>query len=205
MLTLIINTASRQHELILCTETEILSHTPWTGKRDEAKTLLPKIEEILQKHSKTLKDLTHLVAVSGPGGFSSLRVGISIANALIYSLKLRSASIKLFDWWKKKLADKNNYLLVSSASGNSVFIEGMGKFEEHAASCRFTKVEELHKNIFDKQTPIYGELMEKHIEKFPHIKKENLSEKTINIPEIMKKMEWKKEGIIEPYYGRKAV
>lgn len=49
---------------------------------------LPMIEEALKKANRGLKDLTEIEVNEGPGSYTGTRVGISIANALAYSLMI---------------------------------------------------------------------------------------------------------------------
>ncbi len=50
--------------------------------------VLPLAEKLLKDHKLTLKDLTGIKVNSGPGSFTGLRVGVSIANALGFLLKI---------------------------------------------------------------------------------------------------------------------
>ncbi len=50
--------------------------------------LLPLINQILEKHNLSLKDLTGIEVTTGPGSFVSLRVGVSVANALGFALNI---------------------------------------------------------------------------------------------------------------------
>lgn len=48
--------------------------------------LLPLIEKILKKNDLEYKDLKGIEVETGPGSFTGIRVGVSIANALGFSL-----------------------------------------------------------------------------------------------------------------------
>jgi tRNA threonylcarbamoyladenosine biosynthesis protein TsaB len=48
--------------------------------------VLPMIEEILREHKLRLTDITAITVVTGPGSFTGLRVGATVANALGYLL-----------------------------------------------------------------------------------------------------------------------
>jgi len=48
--------------------------------------LLPLIEKILKTNKLEFKDLTEIEVETGPGSFTGLRVGVSVANALGFSL-----------------------------------------------------------------------------------------------------------------------
>lgn len=48
----------------------------------KAQVVLPLIQQLLHKHELTFGDITAITVNSGPGSFTGLRVGVSIANAL---------------------------------------------------------------------------------------------------------------------------
>ncbi len=50
--------------------------------------LLPMIEKLLSKNRLEFKDLTAIEVETGPGSYTGLKVGVSVANALGYSLNI---------------------------------------------------------------------------------------------------------------------
>ena len=52
------------------------------ARKDKSQKLLPFIDELLKKKKKTVKDITEIEINTGPGSFTGLRVGVSIANTL---------------------------------------------------------------------------------------------------------------------------
>lgn len=54
----------------------------------EAQVVMPIIEKLLEKHTLDLTDVTEIMVDEGPGSFTGLRVGVSIANALAHTLKI---------------------------------------------------------------------------------------------------------------------
>jgi len=55
---------------------------------DKSQQVLNLINQILKKNKKTLKDLTAIEVETGPGSFTGLRVGLAVANALGWTLKI---------------------------------------------------------------------------------------------------------------------
>lgn len=56
------------------------------AKREKAQKLLEVIEKALEDQNISLKDLTEIEVNTGPGSFTGLRVGVSVANSLSWSL-----------------------------------------------------------------------------------------------------------------------
>jgi len=54
----------------------------------KAQVILPMVEELLGEHKLSLKSLTAIEVNSGPGSFTGIRVGLSIANTLGFLLKI---------------------------------------------------------------------------------------------------------------------
>lgn len=59
-------------------------------KSPQEQDVLAAIDELLGREGKKLADVTAIEVNRGPGAFTSLRVGISVANALSYALNLGS-------------------------------------------------------------------------------------------------------------------
>lgn len=58
------------------------------SKKEKAQRLLPFIVETLEKKGKSIDDITSVEVNPGPGSFTGLRVGVSIANAIGYTKKI---------------------------------------------------------------------------------------------------------------------
>lgn len=54
----------------------------------KAQNVLPLMEKILKKHNLQPNDLTAIKVNTGPGSFTGLRVGVAVANALAWALKI---------------------------------------------------------------------------------------------------------------------
>lgn len=72
----------------------------WESGRDLADQLLAKITDTLHQASLELSGLTGIVVFSGPGSFTSLRIGHTVANALADSLGIPVAGAMGDDWIK---------------------------------------------------------------------------------------------------------
>lgn len=98
MLILTIRTDKPQAELGLFDGLDKLDYRLWQAHRELSSTIHLKIEEILTTNHKEFNDLEGLVVFKGPGSFTGLRIGISVVNALAYSLNVPVVS-SLSDNW----------------------------------------------------------------------------------------------------------
>ncbi len=84
----------------------------WKFGADSDGDILAEIEKMLSTEQLSFQDLSGIVVFRGPGSFSSLRVGITVANTLSYSLKLPVAGSSGSKWIEdglKTLSEKPDY------------------------------------------------------------------------------------------------
>ncbi len=58
------------------------------ARKDSSQKLLPFIDEVLKKNKKTVNDITEIEVNTGPGSFTGLRIGVSVANTLGWALNI---------------------------------------------------------------------------------------------------------------------
>ena len=62
-------------------------------EKDLSKEALPKIIELFDKASITPKDLDKIIVVNGPGSFTGIRIGITIAKTIAWALNINITPI----------------------------------------------------------------------------------------------------------------
>lgn len=70
----------------------------WQADRELARGILRKLEEFLAENDVTFTELSGLFVFQGPGSFTGLRIGLSVANTMSYSLSIPIVS-SLGDNW----------------------------------------------------------------------------------------------------------
>lgn len=98
MLVLTTRTDKPEAEIGLYQDSRQLAYVTWQAHRQLAETIHLKVEELLRTQAKTLDDLDGLVAFKGPGSFTGLRIGLSVANALAYSLGIPIVTAATENW-----------------------------------------------------------------------------------------------------------
>ncbi|HSX35120.1 MAG TPA: tRNA (adenosine(37)-N6)-threonylcarbamoyltransferase complex dimerization subunit type 1 TsaB [Candidatus Saccharimonadales bacterium] len=100
MLILTIRTDNPEAEVGLYEGSTKLAYETWHAHRELSTTLHTKIKGLLEAQGKTLQDLDGLVCFQGPGSFTGLRIGLTVADALVYGLGLPIIATQEDDWIK---------------------------------------------------------------------------------------------------------
>jgi tRNA threonylcarbamoyladenosine biosynthesis protein TsaB len=98
MIILSIRTDKPEAEIGLFNNNQRLAYHAWEAHRQLAETLHQKIRAMLEVQGKKLQDIDGIVVYEGPGSFTGLRIGISVANALSYGLQKPVAGASGVRW-----------------------------------------------------------------------------------------------------------
>lgn len=75
-----------------------LSYKKWEANRQLAKELLATIRDELQKNDADWKDVKGVVVYEGPGSFTGLRIGITVADSIAYGNSVPIVGGRGDDW-----------------------------------------------------------------------------------------------------------
>jgi tRNA threonylcarbamoyladenosine biosynthesis protein TsaB len=98
MLILTIRTDKPDAELGLFDDETKLAYSTWAAHRQLAESIHLKIIELLESQNHTLNNIEAIIVFKGPGSFTGLRIGLSVANALAYSLGIPIISTAEDTW-----------------------------------------------------------------------------------------------------------
>lgn len=120
MLILTLRTDKPESEIGLYIEDKVLRYESWEAHRKLAETIHHKIRSLLEENNKTWNDIEGIVVYRGPGSFTGLRIGISVANALAVSSGIPIVGTIGDDWVKDGL------LAIQEGQGTSVITPEYG-------------------------------------------------------------------------------
>lgn len=94
---LAVDTSTRWVGLALYREEEVVCEEIWTSQNHHTVELAPTIARLLQRTGLTPRDLTALAVATGPGSFTSLRIGMGLVKGMALALRLPVLGIPTLD------------------------------------------------------------------------------------------------------------
>lgn len=82
-----------------------LTSLKWRAHLELSKTIHKKIDELLSSQGQTLREIEGIVCFKGPGSFTGLRIGLTVANSLAYAQNMPIVARKGENWLKKGIVD----------------------------------------------------------------------------------------------------
>ena len=115
---LCIDTSTRYASVGVSDEGHILAELAWRSERNHSVELAPAIQRVMEHAGVVIDDLTAVFAAVGPGGFSALRVGLSVAKSLAMARDVPLVGVNTLDI---------EALPYSSLEGRLVAVIGAGR------------------------------------------------------------------------------
>lgn len=165
-----------------------------------SESIIAVIDEVIKKAGIHPADLKGLVAVKGPGSFTGLRVGLSVANTFAHELKIPLVGITTDEYYAGK-TDEKDFIFLQSMNRDEVYAAGFGKceFEPH-----ILLVEDLLS-----QYPNFkwiGQLRPQHQERLSDqseiARQKSIEETWSNLIKNTSFNPLRKYQLIEPFYGK---
>jgi tRNA threonylcarbamoyladenosine biosynthesis protein TsaB len=85
-LELSIDSSTKCASIALSQQGNLLWEQTWWSEQNHTTELLPGIESLLERAHRSMSEVDSIAVAKGPGNFSSLRIGISLAKGLAMSL-----------------------------------------------------------------------------------------------------------------------
>ena len=94
---LAIDTSTDTASLALVQDSETLAELTWRCEENHSVELLPRLTDLLNQTKSSLQSISSIAVARGPGSFNGLRVGVSTAKGLAFSLGIPIVGISTLE------------------------------------------------------------------------------------------------------------
>lgn len=105
MITLTMRTDKPEAEIGIYDNQKQLAYETWQAHRELAETIHKRLQKILNMLSISLEDVEGIICFKGPGSFTGLRIGLTVANALAYAQKVPIVATEGLEWKENGIKD----------------------------------------------------------------------------------------------------
>lgn len=88
MIIVTLRTDKPEAEIGLYRDQQQLRYDTWEAHRQLAETIHQRLESLLQEQNCSWSDIQAVICYQGPGSFTGLRIGLTVANTLAYGLSV---------------------------------------------------------------------------------------------------------------------
>lgn len=162
--------------------------------------VMPVLEKVLEKAKIEFKDLTNIAVVLGPGGFTSLRVAVTLANVLSDQLKIPIAGVHLSDLYAARAG--KDFLWLHSTKKTALFAR---TFDAPWIEPTLITLDDLKPKTWNLIPPLWsGELIPEHraVVDALGLTEARLKPMEDVLPDFLKALPFTNKLPLLPWYGR---
>lgn len=120
MYSLFIDTHYKDIVLGLYKDGTLIDKSIKTSERNHSDYVMPMIKELIDNNNISVHDLGEILVINGPGSFTGVRLGVTIAKTLAYTLDIPIKSMTSLEMYAVS-SDKNTDKLVTIPDIKGVF------------------------------------------------------------------------------------
>lgn len=146
MYTLYIDTHSNKINIVLYKDKDIKVKKEIETKFDHSVNTMPLIIETLKEANIEVHDLNQILVVNGPGSFTGVRIGVTIAKTLSYTLNIPIKVLSSLLIKAISIEHKDNIDIVEREK-NGIFIGTFDKGNNLAGDYQYISKKDINENI----------------------------------------------------------
>lgn len=108
---LLIDTSNQPLSVALTDGNDVLAEITNNSKTNHSVQLMPEIERLFKESSMSKNDLDGIVVAEGPGSYTGLRIGVTTAKTLAYSLNCKLYGVSSLKALAATVSEKNKLLV----------------------------------------------------------------------------------------------
>lgn len=147
MISLLLDTHTNKIIIVLYKDEKILVKKEIETSFNHSETTMPSLIQVLNEANYTIKDVKEIICVNGPGSFTGVRIGVTIAKMLAYTLSIpiKTMSSLLI----KAVSFKHDVVNIIEQEKNGAFKATFNKNNELVGDYVYYLKNELEKQDFE--------------------------------------------------------
>ena len=150
------------------------------------------IDDILKENNLSPESVDEIIVVNGPGSFTGIRIGVTIAKMFAYLENIRIVTITSLK--ARVIGEKSNYLLTTIDAKHGNYYVGLYDENYNTIEEKFSNEEEIEKiinkfspKIVDREKPYNIEEIVKYSKKLESENPHSVNPIYLKLPEAMEK------------------
>ena len=150
------------------------------------------IDDILKENNLSPGSVDEIIVVNGPGSFTGIRIGVTIAKMFAYLENIRIVTITSLK--ARVIGEKSNYLLTTIDAKHGNYYVGLYDENYNTIEEKFSNEEEIEKlinkfspKIVDREKPYNVEEIVKYSKKLESENPHSVNPIYLKLPEAMEK------------------
>ena len=177
-----IDTAGRGCNIALFDESGLIDKASEDIERGHAETLLPFYETLMHKVKKSSESIETIYVTIGPGSFTGLRVGLSVARFMAFSLQRPIYGITTFQAFSTGLDADEKRLVLIETKRSDYYCQMLDQKHKPIGEAQSMPLNDVDAIIADNPALIVtGDAVDRYVEESTHQNLNVLSQPMINI------------------------
>ena len=169
MIILGIDTSTMISEVTILENNQIIVDFSMNQEKTHSESLVPLIERAVESQSLKMEDIDVIGISIGPGSFTGLRIGLTVAKTLAQFLDLKIIGISTLDALQRGIYQKDRLIVpLIDARGKKVFYGGYVNNEEVIKE-GMIDIKDLVEGMKDKNPIFVGDITNKYKEELSEV------------------------------------
>ena len=197
-----IDTAVHGCNIALFDDGKIIDSLSEPVERGHAETFLPCVESLIQNNNKASQDIENIYVTIGPGSFTGLRVGLTVAQFMGFSLKKPVYGITTFQAFSCGVNDDQNRMVLVETKRTDFYTQLMNVNHEPIGQPCVLSADQIH---IDSDVIVTGDAVDRFISETGY-SEQGINQTMINPAAVINAIQSDKLKIhpAQPFYIRDA-
>ena len=152
---LLIDTSNQPLSVAVMQDDQVLSELNSNEKKNHSVQLMPAIIKVLQSAHADKKDLDAIVVAEGPGSYTGLRIGVTVAKTLAYALNIKLYGVSSLKALAATVSKTNQLIVPIFDARREAVYAGVYYYDDNQLHCamndQYITIEALLNHLHDLQ------------------------------------------------------